>query len=71
MDGKHQTKFYKIFIYILDFFAIFSEIFRIFPARKTIYLNISGIYLLFWTLSRPVGIFSVFFEIFLAFFRIF
>ena len=71
MDEKHQTNFYKICIYILEFLANFSEIFWIFQARKTIYLNISGIYLLFWALFRPVGIFSVFLGNLLAFFPIF
>ena len=68
MDEKHQTKIYKICVYILEFLAIFSDFFRIFSARKTIYLYILRVYLLFWALSRHVGIFSVFFRIFLAFF---
>ena len=68
IDGNHQSNFYKICLCTLEFLAICSEIFRIFPAQKTIYLNISGIDLLFWALSKPVGIFSVFFRIFLAFF---
>ena len=68
MGKKHQTDFYKICIYILEFLAIFSEFFQIFPGRKTVYLNISGIYLLFRALSRPVGIFLEFFRIFLEFF---
>ena len=67
MDEKHQTNFYKICIYVLECLAIFSD----FPARRVIYLNISGMYLLFWALSRPVGIFSVFFGIFLEFLRVF
>ena len=60
MDGKHQTNFYKMFVYVLEFLAIYSEFFQIFPARKTIYLNISGIYSLFWALSRPVENFQYF-----------
>ena len=46
-DGrKNRIYIYIIFIYILEF-----------SSQKTIYLNISGIYLLFWALSRPLGIF--------------
>ena len=71
MDEKHPTNFYEICICILEFLAIFTDFLQIFPARKTIYLNICGIYLLFGAPSGPVGIFSVFFRIFLEFFGIF
>ena len=47
---------------------IFGNFFGIFPARKTIYLNISGIYLLSEALLEPMGIFSVFLRFFLEFF---
>jgi hypothetical protein len=64
MDQKNWNNFYKIFIYTLEFFPDFSS-------QKNNFLNISGNNLPFWALSRHVGIFSVFFRIFLAFFRIF
>jgi hypothetical protein len=68
MNEKNRNNFHKIFIYILDFLKIISDFFLIFPARKTIYLDICGIYLHFLALSRSVGIFSGFFRIFQAFF---
>ena len=71
MNEKNQNNFYKIYIYILDFLAIFSEFSRNFSSQKNHFLDISGIDFLIWALSRPVGIFSVFFTIFLAFFRAF
>jgi hypothetical protein len=67
MNEKNQNNFHKIFIYILEFLAIFSEFFRIFPARKPI----------FWIFLELIYYFGhfldlwEFFRYFLGFFRYF
>lgn len=52
---------YTKYLYIFwNYWSFFLQFFHNFPAKKTNFLNISGIYLLFSTISRPVGIFMIF-----------
>ena len=64
MDEKNQSNFYNIYIYILEFLAIFSENFRIFPASKTIYLIFLAFICYFGDFLDPWE----FFQYFLGFF---